>query len=86
MIFGAIVKSSFHEQFDAKVLFLTLLAATGIYSAAYLITRIGKMDPARAGAFIQSAGHGNVGYIGLPIAFYYLGETALARLVSLPGS
>jgi len=85
MIFGAIVKSSFHEQFDAKVLFLTLFAAAGIYTVAYLITKIIKMDPARAGAFIQSSGHGNIGYIGLPIAFYYLGEAALAKAGIIAG-
>lgn len=85
MIFSAIVKSSFHAQFDAKVLILTLLAAVGIYTAAYLITRIAKMDAARAGAFIQSSGHGNIGYIGLPIAFYYLGEAALAKAAIIAG-
>lgn len=85
MIFSAIAKSSFHEQFNAKALFLTLFAAAGIYTMAYVVTRIVKMDPARAGAFIQSSGHGNVGYIGLPIAFYYLGETALAKAGIIAG-
>jgi len=85
MIFSAIVKSSFHEQFDSKVLFLTLFAAAGIYTTAYLVTKIVNMGPARAGAFIQSSGHGNIGYIGLPIAFYYLGETALAKAGIIAG-
>jgi hypothetical protein len=85
MIFSAIVKSSFHEQFDGKLLLLTLLAATGIYTTAFAVTRIVKMVPARAGAFIQSSGHGNIGYIGLPIAFYYLGDTALAKAGILAG-
>lgn len=85
MIFSAIAKSSFHEQFVGMVLFLTLLAAVGIYATAYLATRIFKMNPARAGAFIQSSGHGNVGYIGLPIAFYYLGETALGKAGIIAG-
>ena len=85
MIFSAIVKSSFHEQFDGHVLSLTLLAAAGIYTAAYIITKLVKMNPARAAAFIQSSGHGNVGYIGLPIAFYYLGEAALAKAGIIAG-
>ncbi len=85
MIFSAIVKASFHEQFNIKVLSFTLLAAVIIYTTAYIITRMARMDPARAGAFIQSSGHGNIGYIGLPIAFYYLGQTALARAGIIAG-
>lgn len=63
MIFSAIVKSSFHEQFDGEVLLLTLLAATCVYTAAFLVTRIRKVKPSRAGTFIQSSGHGNVAYL-----------------------
>lgn len=37
------------------------------------------MTPAHARAFVQGSGHGNVGYIGLPIALYYLGEAGLAK-------
>lgn len=85
MIFNSIAKSSFHEQFDGKVLALTLLASTGIYAAAYGFTRLIAMEPARAGAFVQSSGHGNVGYIGIPIAFYYLGETGLAKAAVIVG-
>lgn len=85
MVFISIARSSFHDQFDGKVLSLTLLAATGIYSTAFIFTRIVKMDPARAGSFVQSSGHGNVGYIGLPIAFYYLGDSGLAKAAIIAG-
>ena len=79
LIFNSIAKASFQEQFDSKVLFLTLLAATMLYAIADLLARLGKMNPARAGAFVQSSGHGNLGYIGLPIALYYLGDAGLAK-------
>ncbi len=85
MIFNAIAKSDFHKQFDGRVLALTLLAATMIYLLAELITRLLKMAPARAGAFVQSSGHGNQGYVGLPIALYYLGETGLAKAAIVSG-
>jgi len=78
LVFGAIAKTSFREQFDSRVVSLTLLSVTIIYATAYLFSRAWKMAPSRAGAFIQSSGHGNVGYIGLPIAFYYLGGQGLA--------
>jgi malate permease and related proteins len=79
LIFNSIAKASFQEQFDSNVLFLTLLAAIILYAIADLLARLLKMTPARAGAFVQSSGHGNVGYIGLPIALYYLGDGGLAK-------
>lgn len=79
MIFSSIAKTSFHEQFDGKVLSLTLFAVAIIYFTAYIISRLMEMMPDRAGAYIQCSGQGNVGYIGLPIAFYYLGESGLAK-------
>jgi predicted permease len=85
MIFSSIAKSSFHEQFNVGVLSLTLLAAACIYATTYVITRFLNITPARAGAFIQSSGHGNVGYIGLPITFYYLGDAGLAKAGIIAG-
>ncbi len=79
LIFNSIATASFDEQFDSKVLFLTLLAAVMLYGIAELQTRLSKMTPARSSAFVQSSGHGNLGYIGLPIALYYLGDTGLAK-------
>jgi hypothetical protein len=79
LIFNSIAKTKFHEQFDAVVLGLTLLAAAAIYLTADITARILRMNPARIGAFVQSTGHGNQGYIGLPIALYYLGEAGLAK-------
>jgi len=85
LIFSSIAKASFHEQFDGTVLGLTLLAAILVYSGADILSRLLKMAPARAGVFVQSAGHGNLGYIGLPIALYYLGEAGLVKAGILCG-
>jgi hypothetical protein len=79
MIFNAIARADFHKEFDVLVLALTLLSAATIYFLAELLARLTNMAPARAGAFVQSSGHGNQGYIGLPVAFYYLGEIGLAK-------
>lgn len=85
MIFNAIAKADFHEEFNALVLVLTLFSAAAIYLLAELLTRLLTMAPARAGAFIQSSGHGNQGYVGLPITLYYLGETGLAKAAIVCG-
>lgn len=85
LIFNSIAKTKFHEQFDARVLALTLLAAALIYLIAYVLARLNRMPPARIGAFVQGSGHGNLGYIGLPIALYYLGEAGLAKAGIISG-
>ncbi len=85
MIFNAIAKADFHKEFDGLVLALTLLAAATIYLLAELFTRLLAMAPARAGAFVQSSGHGNQGYVGLPITLYYLGETGLTKAAIVCG-
>lgn len=79
LIFSAISKGSFHEQFNGSVLVITLLCAVCTYFAAFSLTRVLKMAPPRAGAFVMSAGHGNLGYVGLPVALYYLGTSGLRQ-------
>jgi predicted permease len=85
LIFNSIAKASFLEQFDSRVLLLTLVAAALLYGLAELLARLLRMSPARAGAFVQSSGHGNLGYIGLPIALYYMGDAGLARAGIISG-
>lgn len=83
LIFGSIAKTSFHQKFDGKVVLLTLLAITMIYFSALFIARVSQMTAGRTGAFVLSSAHSNVGYIGLPIAYYYLSvdEFASASIV-----
>ncbi|WP_457577272.1 AEC family transporter [Desulfomarina sp.] len=79
MIFNSISRASFQEQFDVRLLSLTLLAALLVYISTHLLTGFLGMNPGRAGTFVQSCGHGNLGYIGLPITLYYLGDSGLAK-------
>jgi len=79
LIFNSIAKTKFQEQFDGLALGITLFAAATIYLIAYALARVWKMPPTRIGVFVLSSGHGNQGYIGLPIALYYLGEPGLAK-------
>ncbi len=79
LIFNSIAKTKFNEQFDGRALGITLLAAAGIYLVAGVTARLWKMHPPRIGAFVQCSGHGNLGYIGLTISLYYLGEAGLAK-------
>ncbi len=85
LIFRAVSKASFRTEFNETVLLITLLSAVFVYFSAWLVGRRRSWLPGRIGTFIQCSGHGNLGYIGLPIAFYYLGESGLAKASILTG-
>lgn len=79
LIFRAVSKSSFRTDFNVTVLLVTLLSVMTAYLGAWLIARSTRWQPKRIGAFIQCSSHGNLGYIGLPIAFYFIGESGFAK-------
>lgn len=85
LIFRSISKASFHTQFNMTVLLITLSSATLAYFSAWLIGQFTRWPKGRVGAFIQCSAHGNHGYIGLPVAFYFMGESGLAKAGILAG-
>ena len=79
MIFRSVSKSDFATRFNAKVLLVSLLCFPLIFVLAWLWTRLARYGQSLTGSFIQGSMHCNIGYIGLAVAFYYLGEEGLAR-------
>lgn len=79
MIFKAISQAPLSQQMNGLLVALMLLTAlAGYFTAAGIGAGVGlRYD--RRGTFIQCAGHGNLGYIGLAVAFYYLGDEGLSR-------
>jgi predicted permease len=78
MIFRAVSTASFHDEFSSRVLLIALACIIAMSGVAWAITRAGKMPTALRGTFIQSSFHGNLGYIGLAVVFYSLGDAGLA--------
>lgn len=85
MIFQSISKSTLREWFSPGVIFITLAAALLTYATAWLACRTARMPQSLCGSFIQSAGHGNLGYFGLAVAFYYLGSAGLVHASVIAG-
>ena len=79
MIFRAISRASFHEEFNIRVLLITLLCILVVFLVAWVLTTLTGMARRLRGTFIQSTFHGNLGYIGLAVVFYYLGDPGLAK-------
>jgi hypothetical protein len=85
LIFRSISKASFDTQFNMTVLLITLSSAVLAYFSAWLIGHSTRWPKGRIGTFIQCSAHGNHGYIGLPVAFYFMGESGLAKAGILAG-
>jgi hypothetical protein len=85
LIFGSIAKASLRHEFRGTVLFITLACVAAGYACAWMASRLARFPAARAGAFIASAGHGNLGYVGLAVAYYFMGDSGLARAGLLAG-
>ena len=85
LIFRSVSKASFRTEFNPTVLLITIGSAVLIYFCAWMIGRLAGWQPKRIGAFVQCSGHGNLGYIGLPIAFYFIGDSGLAKASILTG-
>lgn len=74
MVFSAIAKGSLKTDFNPAVLGCTLAAVGLSFGVTWVLGRIWQVPHRRFGTFVQSAFHGNLGYIGLAVAFYHLGE------------
>ena len=74
MIFHFISKASLKTQFDIMVLSITLLSVLFVFAVAWGVGLIYRIQRRQLGTFIQAAFHGNLGYIGLAIAYYFLGN------------
>lgn len=85
MIFREIAASSFLTHFSPVLVagtLLPLLAVTGIGLGLVFALRIPQE---LRGTFLQSSFHGNLGYIGFAVCYYFLGKEGLARASIIGG-
>jgi len=78
LIFKAIASSPLKSNINITVLAITLTSVCVTALLVWLVSKSTKVWFTR-GTFIQSSLHGNFGYIGLAIAFYYLGSEGLVK-------
>lgn len=85
MIFSAVSKGSLKAQFDPRVLWVCLAALTAVFLISRLVGPLLCQRRSSVGTFMQSAFHANLGYVGLAVAFYYLGQEGLIRASMIAG-
>lgn len=85
MIFHAISKASLKTQFDIRVLLITLLSVIAVFAVAWGVGLTCRIRRGELGTFVQASFHGNLGYIGLAVAFYSLGKKGFVRASIIAG-
>lgn len=78
MIFQAVAKASFYETFNPMILVVTLFTIFMVSILSWTAAKAVKIPTKTKGTFIQSTFHGNLGYVGLAVVFYSLGDSDLA--------
>jgi predicted permease len=85
MLFVSLAKASLQASIQAQMVLYTMAALVLGCLTAWLAAHRMRIDGATAGSFVQSAFHGNFGYIGFAVVFFYLGEAGLVRAGFLAG-
>ena len=85
MIFREISRVSFAAYFSPFVLTGTLIPLIVVFLVALGILRLVGIPRSFSGTFLQSSQHGNLGYIGLAVAYYFLGPEGLTAASILAG-
>jgi len=85
MIFREVARSSFAVYFDPLLLATTLLPLLMVFWIAFYAGKACSLDMQERGTFIQSSLHGNLGYIGLAVCYYLLGEKGFTSASILAG-
>ncbi len=85
MIFSSICQGSFKAQFNWRVLLASMFCILIVFFIALFSGIIAQINKNQMGSFVQSSFHGNLGYIGLAVSYYYLGDEGFVRAGILAG-
>jgi len=85
MIFREISRVSFAAYFSTPVLVGVLVPVLTVFLIGMVWQRLLGISASFSGTFLQSSQHGNLGYIGLAVAYYLLGSEGLTAASILAG-
>lgn len=85
MLFRSISLGGFHRNFNLPVVLITLAAILAVFVLMWITVLAAGLERRRFATVIQSSFHGNLGYIGFAVAYYYLGEQGLAQASIIAG-
>ncbi len=74
MVFQKVSAAHFEAHFNPLLIAATMAPIIFMILPAWYLARSLRLESRRMGTFVQSSFHGNIGYVGLAVAYYYLGE------------
>ena len=81
LLFIKLSRAPFHETFDINLALISSLSVFIVWTFSLLFVRLkifSTLGSASAASFVQTSMHGNIGYIGLAVVFYSLGNNGLS--------
>ena len=85
MIFEKVAGAHFQAHFNFALLIGTLIPPIAVFFLAIGIARLIGISRHHTGTFLQSSFHGNLGYVALAVAFYFLGTEGFTTASILAG-
>lgn len=85
LVFRSVTKIPVRSHFNMNVIVIVIVSFLTIVLIAWGFARLLSIKRAYQATFIQSSFHGNLGYIGFAVAFYYLGAEGLSRTTIVAG-
>ncbi len=85
MIFREIAEAALAEHFRLILVAATLSPILLIFLVGLVLVRGINLQRYQVGTFLQSTFHGNLGYIGLAVSYYFLGKDGFTRASILAG-
>ncbi|MBN2033587.1 MAG: AEC family transporter [Deltaproteobacteria bacterium] len=85
MIFREVAGAEFLLHFNLALLCSSLIPVVIVFFLALFVVKITAVPLSSAGTFVQSAYHGNLGYIGLAVVYYFLGDIGFRSASILAG-
>jgi predicted permease len=85
MIFRAVATTSLKLNFHSGLLVVTLIVVGIGFGLSWGLARLMVARRPDRGTFVQCGFHGHIGYVGLAVVFYYLGDKGLAPACILAG-
>ncbi len=81
LLFIRLSSAPFHETFDLNLALVSSFSVCIVWLLSLVFVRLrifSTLGSASAASFIQTSIHGNIGYIGLAVVFYSLGNNGLS--------
>jgi predicted permease len=85
MIFREIAEAELVQHFSLTLVAATLTPLILVALTGLILVRGIKLQRHQVGSFLQCSFHGNLGYIGLAVSFYFLGDEGFTRASILAG-